>query len=163
MSLVLGMAVTAHAAGDPITVVNNLSDFIFGLIRAVGLILLGWGIVQVGLSLQSHETRFCHSLAALVVDDCHTGRCALHVQTMFNLFNMANGIFDFLVGDAKSHCHNDGCHKVGDVALTHETSAKLYTPAFAHYCELSAGCTVCDVFNVIVACAFGGYGPSRTD
>ena len=55
MTLVLGMAVTAHAAGDPITVVNNLSDFIFGLIRAVGLILLGWGIVQVGLSLQSHD------------------------------------------------------------------------------------------------------------
>lgn len=46
MTLVLGMAVTAHAAGDPITVVNNLSDFIFGLIRAVGLILLGWGILQ---------------------------------------------------------------------------------------------------------------------
>ncbi len=42
-------------AGDPITVVNNLSDFIFGLIRAVGLILLGWGIVQVGLSLQTHD------------------------------------------------------------------------------------------------------------
>ena len=54
-SLVLGMAVTAHVASDPITVVNNLSDFIFGLIRAVGLILLGWGIVQVGLSLQSHD------------------------------------------------------------------------------------------------------------
>ena len=55
MALVLGMTVTAHAASDPITVVNNLSDFIFGLIRAVGLILLGWGIVQVGLSLQSHD------------------------------------------------------------------------------------------------------------
>ena len=25
------------------------------LIRAIGLILLGWGIVQVGLSLQSHD------------------------------------------------------------------------------------------------------------
>ena len=48
LALVLGMSVTAFAAGDPITVVNNLSDFIFGLIRAVGLILLGWGIVQVG-------------------------------------------------------------------------------------------------------------------
>ena len=49
------MAVTAFATddSDPIGVVNNLSDFIFGLIRAVGLILLGWGIVQVGLSLQS--------------------------------------------------------------------------------------------------------------
>ena len=48
-------SVTALAADDPLTVINNLSDFIFGLIRAVGLILLGWGIVQVGLSLQSHD------------------------------------------------------------------------------------------------------------
>ena len=56
LTLIMGMSVTAFAAGDdPLTVVNNLSDFIFGLIRAVGLILLGWGIVQVGLSLQSHD------------------------------------------------------------------------------------------------------------
>ena len=48
-------SMTAFAADDPLTVVNNLSEFIFGLIRAVGLILLGWGIVQVGLSLQSHD------------------------------------------------------------------------------------------------------------
>ena len=43
------------ADGDPLTVVNNLSTFIFSIIRAIGLILLGWGIVQVGLSLQSHD------------------------------------------------------------------------------------------------------------
>lgn len=50
------LSMSAFAAGgDPLTVVNNLSTFIFGLIRAVGLILLGWGIVQVGLSLQSHD------------------------------------------------------------------------------------------------------------
>lgn len=55
LAVLLGCSVPAFAAGDPITVVNNLSDFIFGLIRAVGLILLGWGIVQVGLSLQSHD------------------------------------------------------------------------------------------------------------
>ena len=48
-TLVCGMSVTAFAASDPITVVNNLSDFIFGLI------LLGFGIVQVGLSLKSHD------------------------------------------------------------------------------------------------------------
>jgi len=47
--------VTAFAADDPVAVVNNLSTFIFGLIRAVGLILLGFGIVQVGLSLKSHD------------------------------------------------------------------------------------------------------------
>ena len=49
MTVVLGTGVTAFAANDPITVVNNLSDFIFGLI------LLGFGIVQVGLSLKSHD------------------------------------------------------------------------------------------------------------
>ena len=47
--------VPVFATNDPIGVVNNLSDFIFGLIRAVGIILLGWGIVQVGLSFQSHD------------------------------------------------------------------------------------------------------------
>ena len=52
---VMACAVPAYASGDPIAVVNNLSDFIFGLIRAVGIILLGWGIVQVGLSFQSHD------------------------------------------------------------------------------------------------------------
>lgn len=56
MALVMSMAMPAFAATtDPLQVVNNLSTFIFGLIRAVGLILLGWGIVQVGLSLQSHD------------------------------------------------------------------------------------------------------------
>ena len=49
------LSMTAFADGDPLTVVNNLSTFIFGLIRAIGIILLGWGIVQVGLSLQSHD------------------------------------------------------------------------------------------------------------
>lgn len=42
-------------AADPIQSVNNLSNFIFSLIRAIGLILLGLGIMQVGLSLKSHD------------------------------------------------------------------------------------------------------------
>lgn len=45
----------AFAANDPIAVVNNLSNFIFSLIRAIGMILLGLGIMQVGLSLKSHD------------------------------------------------------------------------------------------------------------
>jgi hypothetical protein len=54
--VVFSISVTAFAADDdPIQVVNNLSDFIFGLIRAIGLILLAFGIVQVGLSLKSHD------------------------------------------------------------------------------------------------------------
>lgn len=58
VSVVLSMCcftITAFAADDPLTVVNNLSTFIFGLIRAIGLIILGFGIVQVGLSLKSHD------------------------------------------------------------------------------------------------------------
>jgi len=58
MIIALCFGVPAFAAAtptDPLTVVNNLSSFIFALIRAIGLILLGWGIVQVGLSLQSHD------------------------------------------------------------------------------------------------------------
>ena len=45
-AMILGLAMPACAAGDPLTVVNNLRTFIFGLIRAVGLILLGWGILS---------------------------------------------------------------------------------------------------------------------
>lgn len=53
--LTFSLAVTAFADGDPIAVVNKLSDFIFGLIRAVGIILLGFGVLQLGLSLKSHD------------------------------------------------------------------------------------------------------------
>jgi type II secretory pathway component PulF len=47
--------VPAFATDDPLTVVDNLSEFIFSLIRAIGLILLGFGILQVGLALKSHD------------------------------------------------------------------------------------------------------------
>ncbi len=50
------LSVTCFAANDdPITVVNNLSDFMFGLVRAVGMIMLGFAVVQIGLSLKSHD------------------------------------------------------------------------------------------------------------
>ena len=56
VTMLFGTSLTAFAEDqDPLTVVNNLSTFMFGLIRAVGLILLGFGIVQVGLSLKSHD------------------------------------------------------------------------------------------------------------
>lgn len=53
--MVFSMTTVAFAADDPLEVVNNLSEFIFGLIRAIGIILLAFGIVQVGLSLKSHD------------------------------------------------------------------------------------------------------------
>ena len=55
LTLIINLSTPVYAAGDPITVINNLSTFMFGLIRAIGVILLGWGIVQVGMSLQSHD------------------------------------------------------------------------------------------------------------
>ena len=53
--LVFSFATVAFADDDPIQVVNKLSEFIFGLIRAVGIILLGFGVLQLGLSLKSHD------------------------------------------------------------------------------------------------------------
>ena len=49
------MPAVAASGDDPLTVVNNLSDFVFSLIRAIGLILLGFGVLQLGLSLKSHD------------------------------------------------------------------------------------------------------------
>jgi len=59
-TLLLSLTTVAYAAStggatDPLAVINNLSDFIFGLIRAIGIILIGFGIVQVGISLKSHD------------------------------------------------------------------------------------------------------------
>ena len=54
--LTFAFVASAYADGDdPIAVVNRLSEFIFGLIRAVGIILLGFGVLQLGLSLKSHD------------------------------------------------------------------------------------------------------------
>lgn len=49
------MPALAASGDDPLTVVSNLSDFVFSLIRAIGLILLGFGVLQLGLSLKSHD------------------------------------------------------------------------------------------------------------
>ena len=42
-------------ADDPLAAINGLSTFIFSAIKAIGMILLGFGIVQIGLSLKSHD------------------------------------------------------------------------------------------------------------
>ena len=57
MLIVSCFTVTAFAAdgNSALSAVNNLSTFIFGLIRAIGLILTGFGVVQIGLSLKSHD------------------------------------------------------------------------------------------------------------
>lgn len=55
VALFVAQASHVFAVDEPLTVINNLSDFIFGLIRAVGMIILGFGVVQVGMSLKSHD------------------------------------------------------------------------------------------------------------
>lgn len=57
-SALLGTQITqvfATGTDSPLTVINNLSDFVFGLVRAIGMIILGFGIVQIGMSLKSHD------------------------------------------------------------------------------------------------------------
>ena len=51
----LAASTSGTGGSDPLTIVNNLSDFIFSIIRALGIIILGWGVVQVGMSIQSHD------------------------------------------------------------------------------------------------------------
>ncbi|BFL39182.1 hypothetical protein [Clostridia bacterium UC5.1-1D1] len=48
-------AVIPAFAADPLDAINSLSDFIFSIIKAVGLIIAGWGVVQFGMSVQSHD------------------------------------------------------------------------------------------------------------
>ncbi len=56
VALCAALTVPALAAdSDPLTIVNNLSEFIFSCIKAIGVIVLGWGIVQLGMSVQSHD------------------------------------------------------------------------------------------------------------
>ena len=55
MMLMLSLMTNTVLAADPLATINGLSDFIFSAIKAIGLILLGFGIVQIGLSLKSHD------------------------------------------------------------------------------------------------------------
>ena len=54
--LILFTANTAFAEGEsPETIAQNFSDFIFVIIRVIGIALLGFGLVQLGLSFKSHD------------------------------------------------------------------------------------------------------------
>ena len=43
------------AENDPITIISNLSDFIFQIIYLVGLCIAGYGIAQFGMSFSNHD------------------------------------------------------------------------------------------------------------
>ena len=49
------MKVYATTSTDPLSVINNLTNFMHSLIKAIGVIILLWGIVNIGMSLKSHD------------------------------------------------------------------------------------------------------------
>ena len=51
VSLFVAQASHVFGANDPLAVINNLSTFIFSIVRAIGMILMLWGIVQIGMAL----------------------------------------------------------------------------------------------------------------
>lgn len=53
-SIACFVVVPAFAA-DPLAAINNLSDFIFSIIKGIGLVIGGFGILQLGMSIQSHD------------------------------------------------------------------------------------------------------------
>ena len=53
--LILTFVPTAAFAADALTAISNLSTFMFSVIKGIGAIILGFGIVQVGLALKSHD------------------------------------------------------------------------------------------------------------
>ena len=55
LALIMLFLPSAFATNDALTAINNMSTFVFAAIKAIGIILLGWGVVQIGLSLQSHD------------------------------------------------------------------------------------------------------------
>lgn len=49
-------AVPAHAGvSDPVQMIGNLQDYFFDALAAIGLILIGFGVVQVGMSFKSQD------------------------------------------------------------------------------------------------------------
>lgn len=52
---VASFAVVPAFAADPLAAINNLSEFVFAAIKAVGLVVGGLGLLQLGMSVQSHD------------------------------------------------------------------------------------------------------------
>lgn len=53
--LFVAQATNVFATEDPLAVITNLQTFIAGLVKKVGIVILILGIVQIGMSLKSHD------------------------------------------------------------------------------------------------------------
>lgn len=55
LTLVAVSNVVYGATDNPLSVIDNLKNFMFQIIGAIGAILLLWGIVQIGMAIKSHD------------------------------------------------------------------------------------------------------------
>lgn len=60
MIIMLSMAVPAFAAekeetGDPIDIISNLDNVIFGVVKGIGIGFAAFGLFQIGTSIPSHD------------------------------------------------------------------------------------------------------------
>lgn len=54
--MIMSMAMPVMATeGDPITIINNLDDIIFGVVRGIGIGFAAFGLFQIGTSIPSHD------------------------------------------------------------------------------------------------------------
>ena len=49
------IALAAEGSTDPIGAMNNLVDLLYGVTRIVGVVMILWGIVQLGISMSNHD------------------------------------------------------------------------------------------------------------
>ena len=55
VSFLINMITPVYAASDPLSAVNNLASFMYGLVRAIGMMVTVFAIFQIGLSFLSHD------------------------------------------------------------------------------------------------------------
>ena len=60
-------SVNVFATDDPLAVINNLKNFMYQIIGAIGAILLLWGIVQIGMAIKSQRANGFMTLAGGVI------------------------------------------------------------------------------------------------
>ncbi len=78
---------TVFATDDPLAVINNLKNFMYQIIGAIGAILLLWGIVQVGMAIKSHDPS---QRANRIYDSCRWSNysiCKTNTRTNIRLKN----------------------------------------------------------------------------
>lgn len=53
---ILSMSISVFAEEEnPLTILSNLEEFIFGIIRGIGIIMCGYGGLQIGTSFPTHD------------------------------------------------------------------------------------------------------------